>query len=539
MKTYIKYIIAVISVSSVLSCSNDLDEKVYSSVTQQSYNYTTDDFYPAISNIYAYLRNFPSHGGFFCAQEVTGNAIVMPPNASGWDDGGVYRRMHYHTWNSEQGHVSGIWNFLYRGVLICNNVLDQIENEIIPAPSTSEKETGIAEVRAMRAFYYWMICDNFGDAPLVAEKSSELPEKSSRKDIYDFIVKELTEAIPGLSEEQGGNQYGRMSKWAAKATLANVYLNAEVYTGEAKWNECITQCDDIINSGKCALSDNYNASFRATGVESSKEVIFTIPFDRDFGGGNSIHMFSWHGELKKKFQTEATPWGSGSAMGVTQFIDTYDADDNRLQDTWLMGPQYAADGTQIEGTYDKNGEPLVFTKDIPNATYTSEMEGYRMNKFEIIEGTTGNSTTDIPVFRYSQVMMMKAECLLRTGVSGAGALVTDVRKRAFKENPEKATVTDEQLKQNSAYQYGYVENYVVSDPGNQDAIPFGRMLDELGWEFVWEMHTRRDLIRFGVFTRKSWLSHKPQGDYRSVFPIPEATLTSNPNLEQNPNYISN
>lgn len=538
MKTYIKYIIAVISVSSVLSCSNDLDEKVYSSVTQQSYNYTADDFHPAISNIYAYLRNFPSHGGFFCAQEVTGNAIVMPPNASGWDDGGVYRRMHYHTWNSEQGHVSGIWNFLYRGVLICNNVLDQIENEIIPAPSASEKETGIAEVRAMRAFYYWMICDNFGDAPLVADKSSELPEKSSRKDIYDFVVKELTEAIPGLSEEQGGKLYGRMSKWAAKATLANVYLNAEVYTGEAKWNECITQCDDIINSGKCTLSDNYNTSFRATGVESSKEVIFTIPFDRDFGGGNSIHMFSWHGELKKKFQTEATPWGSGSAMGVTQFIDTYDTDDNRLQDTWLMGAQYAADGTQITGTYDKNGEPLVFTKDVPNATYTSEMEGFRMNKFEIIEGTTGNSTTDIPVFRYSQVLMMKAECLLRTGASGAGTLVTEVRKRAFKDNPEKATVTDEQLKQNSVYQYGYVESYVVSDPGNQDAIPFGRMLDELGWEFVWEMHTRRDLIRFGVFTRKSWLSHKPQGDYRSVFPIPEATLTSNPNLEQNPNYMN-
>ena len=64
----------------------------------------------------------------------------------------------------------------------------------------------------------------------------------------------------------------------------------------------------------------------------------------------------------------------------------------------------------------------------------------------------------------------------------------------------------------------------------------GRMYDELGWEFAWEMHRRRDAIRFGVYTKKSWLSHKPQGDYRSVFPIPEKVLTSNPNLEQNPHY---
>ena len=539
MKTYIKYIFIIITSISVFSCSNDLDEKVFSSVTEQSYNYTTDDFHPATANIYRYLRSFTDHWRFFCAQEVTGNAIAMIPNASGWDDGGVYRRMHYHTWNSEQDHVKNMWNDFYQGVLICNNVLNQIENEVIPAPSETEKEAGIAEIKAMRAYYYWIICDNFGDAPLVIEKSDELPAKNSRREIYDFIVKELTEVIPTLSEEQGGKMYGRMNKWAAKATLANVYLNAEVYTGEAKWNECIALCDDIINSGKCALSDNYNASFRATGVESSKEVIFTIPFDRDFGGGNSFHMFSWHGELKKKYLTEATPWGSGSAMGLTQFIDTYDADDSRLEDTWLMGPQYAADGTQLVGTYDKQGEPFVYTKDVPNGTYTSEMEGYRMNKFEVLPGSTHNSTTDVPLIRYAQILMMKAECLLRTGASGAGTLVTEVRKRAFKENPDKATVTDEQLKANSTYKYGYVENYNITDPGNQDPIQFGRMLDELGWEFVWEMHTRRNLIRFGVFTKKSWLSHKPQGDYRTVFPIPEVILTSNPNLEQNPNYLNN
>ncbi|MDR1780734.1 MAG: RagB/SusD family nutrient uptake outer membrane protein [Tannerella sp.] len=538
MKTYIKISIFSLLLAITLSCSNDLTEKVFSSVTEQSYQYSSKDFYPVVTSVYPPLRNLCSHSGYFGSQETTTDAIVMPPNASGWDDGGIYRRMHYQTWNSEQVHVSSIWDWFYRGVLIANNVIDQIENDIVPAPSSSDKEAGLAEVRAMRAYYYWMICDNFGDAPLVTANTSDLPEKAPRQDIYNFIVSELNEVIPKLSETQGGDMYGRMNKWAGKALLANVYLNAAVYTGQARWNECIAQCDDIINSGKCALSPNYKDPFRASGVEDSKEVLFTVPFDKNLAGGNSIHMFSWHGELKKKFETEATPWGSGCAMGIGQFIDTYEEGDSRLDDSWLHGQQYAADGTPLVGTYDQKGEPLIFTKDLPSANFTKEAEGYRMNKYEVEPGSTDGSTTDIPLFRYSQVLMMKAECLLRLGQSGAGALVTQVRQRAFKDNPSKATVTDDQLKGNSSYKYGYIENYVITDAGDQSPIQFGRMYDELGWEFAWEMYRRRDAIRFGVFTTKSWLSHKPQGEYRSVFPIPERVITSNPNLIQNPNYSS-
>ncbi|GHT60197.1 hypothetical protein AGMMS50239_08670 [Bacteroidia bacterium] len=445
--------------------------------------------------------------------------------------------MHYHLWNSEQAHVSAMWNWFYQGALLCNNVIEQIEKDIVPAPSPVEKEQCLAEVRAVRAYYYWMICDNYGDAPLITSKSSDLPEKSSRQDIYKFIVDELTEVIPKLNEEQGGRMYGRINKWAGKALLANVYLNAEIYTGQPHWTECITQCDDIINSGQCALEADYNASFRAHGVESSKEVLFTVPFDKTLAGGNYIHMYSWHAELKKKYLTEATPWGAGAAMGITQFIDTYDSDDSRLEDSWLMGQQFGADGSVLVGSYDQSGEPIIFTKEVQSGNYRKENEGYRMNKYEIEAGCPNNSTTDIPLFRYAQVLLMKAECLLRTQSPGAGSLVSQVRQRAFKSDPSKATVTDAQLQENSAYQYGYVENYVIVDPGNQDAIQYGRFLDELGWEFAWEMTRRRDIIRFGVFTKKSWMSHKPQGDYRTVFPIPESAITSNPNLVQNPNYV--
>ncbi len=517
-------------------CSKDLEEKVYSSITEQSYEYGNKDFDAVIAAVYPPMRGVFSHSAFWTAQEVSADAIVSPPTATGWYDGGQYMRFHYHNWNSEQSNVNDFWSWMYRGVLLANNAIDQIEKDKVPAASPEQKENGLMELRAARAYYYWLICDNFGDAPLVTTVTTELPEKSTRKEIYDFVVSELLEIIPKLSEEQGTNMYGRFTKWGAKALLANVYLNAEVYTGESRWNECIAQCDDIINSGKCALSPNYRDPFRSSGVESSKEVLFTVPYDKTLASGNDMHMRSWQSELRKKFDLEVTPWGSGTTMGVTQFIDTYDSDDSRIDDTWLRGQQYDINGNMLYGVYDEPGKPFYIVKDIPDGSYVKEFEGYRMNKFEVAPGTPTNSDTDFPIFRYAQVLMMKAECLLRTNQPGAGELVTKVRQRAFKDHPAKAVVTDEQLRQNSAYKYGYVEKYVIVDPGNQDPVQLGRMYDELGWEFVWETHRRRDMIRYGLFTKKSWLSHKPMGDYRTVFPIPETVLTSNPKLAQNPAY---
>jgi hypothetical protein len=539
MNKYGKILVAILSWFAVYSCSNNLDEKVFSSITQQSYNYTSQDFYPVVGSVYPSMREWVNGvQSFLITQEVTADAIVMTPNASGWDDGGIYRTMHYQTWNSEQTHVRSQWNWIYRGALLANNVIVQIESDQVPAPSPADKALGLAEARAARAFYYWLICDNFGDAPLVTSpESTELPAKTPRAEIFDFLVKELTEVIPSLSEEQGGNMYGRFNKWAAKALLANVYLNAEVYTGQARWNECIAQCDDIINSGRCGLSGNFKDPFRAQGVENSKEVLFTVVYDRMLAGGNTIHMWSWHTTARATFLTEAAPWGDGAARGVSQFVDTYDPDDSRLADSWLMGPQFAADGvTPLMCEYDLRGQPLVYSKDLPDANYAHEGEGYRMNKFEVEAGSTINSTTDIPVFRYAQVLMMKAECLLRLGQPGAGALVSQVRERAFRSNPSKAAVTDEQLSGNTCYNYGFVEDYAIVDPGDRSPVRFGRMYDELGWEFAWELFRRRDAIRFGVFTTKSWLSHRPQGDYRAVFPLPEIAITSNPNLEQHPGY---
>lgn len=510
-------------------CKNDLNEVVYSDVTEQTYKY--ENAYAAMGIVYANMRSLFGHTNYYMVQETTSDELVMPANASGWDDGGVFKRMHQHIWNSENPQLLNMWNAMYRGVINANRVIEQLQQGKVPPPAGVNKDALIAEMRAARAFFYWLICDNFGDAPLVTTTSTELPDKALRKDIYNFIIEELNEAIPDLNDVTGSAMHGRFNKWAAKALLANVYLNAKVYTNEDKWNDCLIQCNDIINSNKYSLEPNFRDIFK-TANENSPEIIFAIPFDENRAGGFFVYMFSWHAALRDKFLMQSTPWGAGSAKGVTQFIDTYDVADKRLSDTWLMGQQFAADGkTPLKGSYDIAGENLVFTKDLPDGLYTGEAEGYRMNKFEVKSGARFDMNNDFPFFRLAQVLLMKAECLARTGdVNEAANIVTQVRRRNF-DDPAKAIVTGNALQGNSKYQYGYVENYKITDQGNSSPVQFGGLLDELGWEFAWEGHRRRDDIRFGVFTTKSWLSHKPQGNDRAVFMIPQVAVNTNPKLK--------
>lgn len=535
MKKYIS-LLTVVLLLLFSSCNNDLTEVVYSDITEQSFVWTPKDALSAIGAVYSELRGF--HGfNEYQALAITADDIVYPANASGWSDGGKFLRMHQHNWNSEQDHLSSIWFLFYRGALNANRIINQFEAGTIPPPEGSTKEAIIAEMRAARAYYYWYLCDNFGDVPLiVGEVESTKPAKTPRAEVFKFIVEELKATIPNLSEDNSKKMYGRFNKWAAKTLLANVYLNAEVYSGQAKWNECITECNDIITSGKFILEADYSNPFKVRN-ENSAEIIFAIPFDQINAGGFYMHHSSLHASSKATFGLKTTPWGAGSFKAVTQFLDVYDKDDLRLPKTWLMGPQYAMDRvTPLLGAYDKQGEPLVYTREIKDGVYTPENEGYRWGKFEYEKGADFNLNNDWPVFRYAQVLLMKAECLLRTGQKDQAAqLVTQVRMRDFTD-PAKANVTGDNLMGNTRIQYGYWENYKVVDPGNTTPVQYGRFLDELGAEFATEQYRRRDLIRFGIFTKKSWLSHKPNGDYRTVFPIPLIAINANDNLIQNPSY---
>lgn len=522
----------------LVSCT-DLNEEIFSDITEDSYKYEAGDATKVVGAAYANLQDWGFCGGGqspMLSQEICTDISLFPANGSGWDDGGVFRRMHQHNWNAEQLHVNRLWEVCFSGIILSNRAIDILSKDNFPMAASENKATMMAETRALRAFYYWYIMDNFGDAPLVTVPTTDLPQKATRKDLYDFIVKELTESFKDLPAEKTQDNYGHFTLWGAKTLLANVYLNAGVYTGQEQWEACMKECNDILNSGKYQLDTNYSDPFK-TNNENSLENIVVIPFDEIYAIGFNYHLAALHGANQKTFNMIGSPWGAGAYKGVPQFINTYDKDDSRLTDTWRSGPQYASDGTPLLGAYDKMGQPLVFVNEMPDGIFTGEAEGLRWLKYEVAMGARSELSNDLVLFRLAQVYMMKAECLLRTGKADeAATIVTTLRKRAFKTHPEKATVTGAQLQERSSYVYGNVDKYILTPQGKCYPEKFGRFYDELGWELAGESFRRRDMIRFGNFTQAAWLSHKPSEDYRTVFPLPQKVVDTNPNLEQNPNY---
>lgn len=519
---------AMIAAFMLADCTK-LDETVYSEVIADNFKPTANDVPSIIAPVYTNLRALAcGWQGWFDVEEESADEIVTPVRPNGWYDGGTYQRMHRHTWTPTEGQPNGLWSRCFSGINTANRVIYQISSGEIPI--TTGKDNVIAELKAARAFYYFLLLDNHGNVPIVTDfKATDLPQQSTRQQVYDFVVKELNDNIPLLSETVDKSTYARFNKWAAKAVLAKVYLNAGVYTGTPQWDKCIQQCNDIIaqatTKGSYALEPRYKDIFK-TNNEGSKELIFTVPYDETFGTEFQIHMKTLDPLMQQVFPMQVQPWGGDCA--VPQFIDTYDADDSRLKDTWIQGPQYSATTGALVITY---------VKTVKSIESSASNEGYRIGKYEIKANAKAGLSNDFPFFRYADILMMKAESLLRTGhADDAAALVTQVRQRNFTSNPTKATVTGADLLQGSVYKYGYWDNGAITQLQGGSDIQYGRFLDELGWEFAAEGHRRTDIIRFGVYSTKMWFQHASSGTGRALFPIPATELNKNPNLKQNLGY---
>jgi hypothetical protein len=531
------FFVAGLGLTMIFFSCTKLDETVYTELIAEQFNPTESDVASVMGPIYSNLRNVVSGwAGLYDVIEESSDAIVTPVRPNGWDDGGMYRRMHKHTWTPEEYHTSALWTRLYRGVTHANRALYMIETGTLPI--ATNKENYIAEIKTARAFYYYLLLDNFGNVPIVTQFDVEegfLPAQNTRKQVYDFVESEIKANIELLSDVNDATTYGRFNKWAAYTILAKIYLNAEVYTGTPQWAACLDACNKVIASGKYQLEPVYSDLFK-TNNEGSTETIFAVPYDDIYGDWLHWHMKTLHPLNQSTYDLQESPWGGSCA--IPQFINTYNSKDKRLAQTWISGQQFSSGGDSLFCNMgaDKMGLPLNFINFVQSADYSAEDEGYRMGKYEIKMGAKGMLSNDVPFFRLADVMMMKAECLLRTGdAGGAATIVSEIRARSF-DNPADANVTGTQLQGNSAYAYGFVENGVITQPDHSGSIQYGRFLDELGWEFAAELHRRSDLIRFGVYTTKTWLSHRPNGAYRSLFPIPQDQLNNNTNLKQNDGY---
>jgi starch-binding outer membrane protein, SusD/RagB family len=516
-----------------VSCT-DLTETPYTEITEANFKPTAADLASLIGPAYTPMRAV--YMGWYGMVDFVGEStdeLLTPPRPNGWYDGGVYLRLHEHRWDANQGQPNGLWGNVFNGINAANRVIYQIESGVIPTDAAT-KTSLTAELRAVRAYYYWLLLDNFGNVPIVTDfTSTELPKQSTRTEVYNFVVKELTEAIPQLSTTTGSATYGRMTQFGAKGLLARVYLNAGVYTGTAQWDKVLTTTQELIAANKFAIDPTYRTTFSRTN-NTSAEIMFAVPYDAINANQSSFHMKTLKPDISFVYNMQTQPWGGSAAN--PQFVDTYDKDDQRFRETFMMGP-----------VRDAQGRGYDFVQTVPSMSKTAAFnQGFPIQKYEIYQGETGASDVDYPVVRYTDVLMMRAEALLRTGqADAAAALVSQVRRRNFTgAAAAKATVTGADLMKGSSYNYGWYDaDGVVKDKaggtpitnGGAD-IQYGRFLDELGYEFSYEAHRRTDLIRFGVFTTKTWFNHTPNGNFRTLFAIPQNVLQTNPNLKQNPGY---
>ena len=465
-------------------------------------------------------------------QEMGTDEIFVPTRGGDWYDGGRYVDMHYHIWTPSHILIKNAWDSGFSGIGTCNQVLSQFE----ALPDNDGKAQTIAEIKIMRAWFYFYMMDTFGGVPIVTkfDQSVEAPSANTRQEVFDFIAKDLEENTEYLSNEANNKTYGRPTQGMAYTLAAKLYLNAEVYTGKPQWEKAEYYCDKVIALNQYQLGDYFDM-FKPDNGAKDKEPIFSVPFDANKAKGNRWFLRTLHFSHQKTFSLSQAPYNGWCV--APDFFDFYTDDDIRKK-IFLYGQQYDASGNpMIYNGVNVVLDPYGFDAfDVGGADDKGRLVGARCIKYYPDKDAIGGwANNDFVVFRYADVLMMKAESLMRLGKSGAGALVTQVRERAFKNEPEKAQVTDAELMGGSVYDYGRRDSYKTEHDGGTD-IKYGRFLDELGWEFCQEGRRRQDMIRFGIFTTKAWFSHDKSDETKNLYPIPNKVLLTNSNLKQNLGY---
>ena len=489
--------------TSVFSCTN-LDPKVYDQI--ENFWNTPEQVAAGVAPAYSGLRGLPS-GDIFSLNEVTSDEIVVPTRGSDWYDNGQWQEIWLHKWTPSHGFMAGSWTFIYSGVANINRILQTV-GELNPAPSNIASIQ--AELKTLRAYYYFQALDLFGNVPIVENYETDLTTvvNKPRAEVFSFVENEIKANLPNLTEAVDGSTYGRVTQWFAQALLAKLYLNAEVYTGTPKWSECIAACDAVINSGKYSLEPNFFDNFKVAN-ETSKENIFCIPFDESKGlGGLNFQMQTLHYQSNETFAMGASPWNGFCT--VADFYNQFDAADKR-RDMFLVGQQYSISGQPLK---DKQiDKPLIFNPvvtTIQSADGDFRMAGARSIKYYPTANTGGGMNNDFAVFRLADIILMKAEAELR---SGAGNPVTTLN-----------------------YQSNGVS--IRSRAGLADfaSINLDDLLKERARELAWEMWRRNDLIRFGKYLNARVPEKTVSEPFRKLFPIPKAELDRNNNLNQNDGY---
>lgn len=507
--SYLKVLVVGCLIMTAGNACTDLKEEQYSEVSQA----TADEIEKGLADpekivlsAYNKLTGFGSHGGIFSMQEISTDEMIIPQRGGDWFDGGYWLRTQQHQFGSDIPGLDGTFSMLYSCISVCNRSIGKAPI-LIPSKSTEI----VAELRALRALCYFYLCDMFGNVPLIKSYPGVLEEAATkpRLEIYNFIESELNAATPALSKNA---TYGRINYWAAKAILAKLYLNAQVYKGAPEWDKCIAACDEIINSGKYSIEPDYYNNFNATN-QNSKENILVVPYDEVKRGGFNMAQMTLHYASQATFKLRDQPWNGYCSLA--EFYNSYDAIDKRKAN-FIAGPQFGPDGvTRLidDGAEaaDPDGKPLNYTPEVnelfPNAL---RQAGVRVGKYRFKPGATPELDNDFPLFRLGDIVLSKAEALWRKNPADATALllVNQIRTRAGVTPFTTVTLTSDNF------------------------------LAERGREMFAESWRRNDMIRFGKFFKKydkfKTLDNEPA--CKGLFPIPKGQINSNTQLKQNECY---
>lgn len=503
MKQVVKYSKLVVICVITFACT-DLTEDVVGPQVSDDFYSTESGANAALADIYAEIRaDYNGNGiaggdrGWFDLQESCTDEMIIPTRSDGtWADNGIWISMYTHDWDGNQEFMLNTWNWTFRAINKANFAVETLTN-------LGADQAFISEAKVLRAFFYYMTMDLWGDVPFFTSTTTAVDDapQTPRADIFDFVVKEIEENIEFLSQDKGGEYYGRINKWAALTLLLKVYMNGKVYTDNAYWTEAIATADEIINNGGFSLqADLYDniISVDKDGdqqvtpifgdVLNSNEVIMAI-FVSDLAPLNIIgtrSLFAQHTNAILGYEA----WNG--ACVLDDFVNLYNDSDKR-KSQWLLG--------------DFPGD-VTYTANIASLTNAGLTEGARSGKFFPLGpiGGNGEHNNDFPIFRYSDVLLMKAEAILRNsgGEADARTLVDEVRNRAGLDDFSGTMTLDE-------------------------------ILAERGRELCWEGHRRQDLIRFDEFTG-TWQFKPASQTFRTLFPIPTDAINRNKTLIQNDGY---
>ncbi|MBD9247000.1 RagB/SusD family nutrient uptake outer membrane protein [uncultured Prevotella sp.] len=536
MKNIIKMTLAAAVLGITASCT-DLDVDVKSKYTE----YPNDpvaiegkmsdvyySFRQALGNNYNRVQTFSS-------DEATGVSF-----GTDYFDKGENIHPSIHNFMSGDDPAN-YWTDLASGITKCNKIIEEFkETPKVAAPA-----------RLMRAFYHFILMDSYGDVPVLDHlpADNEAVVRSPRKEVAEFIEKEVKECLPDLSDKNDASTYGKPNKWMAEALLVKLYINWGVYTcgdvtkydvattKNSKLDECVKYCDDIIGSGLFNLNDPYRKKFMFDNGPQIKDFIYAMPYDKVSAQGLLYGRY----RAFRRIDDGDTQGYYGGKMGKScagicamnpEFADLFCLEGDDRNDAVLKGKVFIHDaitGEETDKPYIYKGTQLELTKTITlqegglatlncGATPDGWRQGYRSIKFypnpNEYSAYNRYQSNDVPIFRFADIILTKAEAIKR----GATATNGDTPQSLFNQ----------------------IRSYVHAplldhDPSLQE------ILDERGREFFDENWRRNDMIRFGTFESEYGFHKHSNPDARfdktcRILPVPDDILKENTNWEQNPGY---